>query len=653
LSADEHETDVSGALGGGVDAALAAALAGAGGDKADAVLAEHLRMLRAQTQLLKLQTADLQKDERLRHRAMRVRHANEILKLTFGLAATIVALTVVGFFSLMVWQASRARGLVVESLRAPADLTAQGLDGTAISGRLLDRLNAFVVQSNIASFSVADDISGSWGDDTKVEIPETGVSLGELQRELRHWLGHETHISGQLWRSGGELALAIRSDNGASFTGHAPEAELDKLLDQAALSIFAQTQPIPYVNLYTLDDPKKAEAFLRSYLPKASGLDALIAKAYLCLTLGVEGRNREALPICDKSISDLPQWSLVYAGRENANLALGRSEPTIDDLTVQLRGFESGRTGELSSPGEVALNLNTRLWFDELVGDFLQASALAGQQESEQTWNLDEIGWAETASDLASDHDVNAARAILAKHQSVTSANLISKILFLDFSLFPRVNIDVETGDWADAVHELTAADAAGLKAGNVDDARHSYVWPWLAYALAKYGNIAAAKGLIAATPQDCTRCLQMRGRIAEIESDLKTATYWYDRAVKNAPSSPFAATDWGAMLLRYGDLDGAIDKFTLANQKGPHFADPLEMWGEALIQRNRSDLALAKFEEAAKYAPNWGRLHLKWGEALWWSGNKDEAKKQYAIASGLDLSAAERSEPAKARAHG
>jgi tetratricopeptide (TPR) repeat protein len=109
------------------------------------------------------------------------------------------------------------------------------------------------------------------------------------------------------------------------------------------------------------------------------------------------------------------------------------------------------------------------------------------------------------------------------------------------------------------------------------------------------------------------------------------------------SPDIPFADTDWGEMLLRKGDYDGAIAKFEAADQKGPHFADPLEMWGEALMQENRSDLALAKFEEADKYAPNWGRLHLKWGEALLWSGKPDDAKKQFTIAAGLELSSADR----------
>ena len=67
-------------------------------------------------------------------------------------------------------------------------------------------------------------------------------------------------------------------------------------------------------------------------------------------------------------------------------------------------------------------------------------------------------------------------------------------------------------------------------------------------------------------------------------------------------------------------------------------------------MAKSRSDLALAKFEEAGKYAPNWGRLHLKWGEALFYVGNKDEANKQFAVATRLDLSAADKVELARMR---
>ena len=98
-------------------------------------------------------------------------------------------------------------------------------------------------------------------------------------------------------------------------------------------------------------------------------------------------------------------------------------------------------------------------------------------------------------------------------------------------------------------------------------------------------------------------------------------------------------------MLLAAGDAAGAVGKFQSANQKGPHFADPLEGWAEALMAKNQSHLALAKFKEANKYAPNWGRLHLKWGHALAYAGKREEARAQFARAAQLDLTPSEKLE--------
>jgi len=162
------------------------------------------------------------------------------------------------------------------------------------------------------------------------------------------------------------------------------------------------------------------------------------------------------------------------------------------------------------------------------------------------------------------------------------------------------------------------------------------------AYALARTGDFAAAESAINATPQDCYACMRTRGMIAGLERKWSAAAARFETAVREAPSLPFAYANWGEMLMHKGDLEDAIAKFTEANAKGAHFADPLEMWGEALMQKNRSDLAQAKFEEANKYAPSWGWLHLKWGEALMYADRKDDAKKQIALAAQLDLSAAD-----------
>jgi Tfp pilus assembly protein PilF len=173
-------------------------------------------------------------------------------------------------------------------------------------------------------------------------------------------------------------------------------------------------------------------------------------------------------------------------------------------------------------------------------------------------------------------------------------------------------------------------------------------VMPLLAYALAKTGDFAAAHRAIDGTPADCYLCLNMRANIDALQDNWGGAQYWFARAVSASPSSPFAYTDWGSMLLAQGKPDEAIEKYAIASQKGPHFADAPEGWGAALMAKNQSHLALAKFAEAEKYAPNWGRLHLKWGEALGYAGKPDEAKAQFVRAAQLDLTPSEKSELAR-----
>jgi tetratricopeptide (TPR) repeat protein len=248
------------------------------------------------------------------------------------------------------------------------------------------------------------------------------------------------------------------------------------------------------------------------------------------------------------------------------------------------------------------------------------------------------------ASYLAQAHDVAGAVTLLASHPAWTDATAIQQSTDSGLQL-PLFFVQAERGEWRRAVADLSVADRMTSSDPTLTDVRHTFVWPWLAFALAKDGRTAEATGLVDATPLDCTTCLSMRGRVAALGGDPAGADRWFGIATANAPDWPYSFAWWGEALLRRGDIDGAIAKLEQAHEKGPHFADPLELWGEALMQENRSDLALARFEEANTYAPNWGRLHLKWGEALGYLGRKDEARAQFAIAGGLDLAPTDRAQ--------
>jgi hypothetical protein len=49
---------------------------------------------------------------------------------------------------------------------------------------------------------------------------------------------------------------------------------------------------------------------------------------------------------------------------------------------------------------------------------------------------------------------------------------------------------------------------------------------------------------------------------------------------------------------MKHGDLNGAGQQLKLANEKGPHWADPLKAWGDLLSKQGKTKEA---HETAAK----------------------------------------------------
>src|SRR6202034_2960714 len=80
-------------------------------------------------------------------------------------------------------------------------------------------------------------------------IPDTGISIDDLSRLLRGWLGHETHVSGEIYRDGDDIVLTVRGGANPSHTFRGREADLDALMDKAADALLRETQPFVYLDL--------------------------------------------------------------------------------------------------------------------------------------------------------------------------------------------------------------------------------------------------------------------------------------------------------------------------------------------------------------------------------------------------------------------
>jgi len=617
--------------------ALAAQIAFSGDARESKEAREYLKK---QSRIADLQIDTLQKKDGFELSHLRFRRYSDWSKFALEVAGFLVVLLIVCGLATMVWNASQDRDLVVDAFSVPPDVAQSGMTGSVVAGRILDRFGR--MQSQTIAFSQgAASYRGNSGNEVRVEIPSTGISLGELNRYLREWLGHEVHVSGDLVHAGQGFALTTRygAEPGATVTGK--QSDLDGLINKSAEQIFAAAQPYRYVE-YLVRNRRFAEAsaLLPDFAQRGSEKDRALADEDWAKVYFFQGDMPHALERGREAVRLDPDSSLSHAWLGAAEGNVGHDELSYVNMDAAVRLF-----GENSGADQtVFLRFAFEAYRDEDTGDF--AGAVRAWTQLADIQSLPDASAAGSASeDAAADHELLAARRFAAE------------IRLKDRQGRPEAQqpissfyIHLTEGDWARAVRDGAAARA-------ILDTQPDQKWTAfllasdVAYATARAGDRNTADATVANMPVDCDTCMRARGRMAALEGRWTEAARDFAIVAERSPHEPFAETFWGEMLLHKGDLDGAIAKFAIANQKGPHFADPLEMWGEALIAKNRSDLALAKFEEANKYAPNWGRLHLKWGEALLYSGRKEEAKKEFETASHLDLSDQDAAAVARSRA--
>ena len=309
--AEESEGSDAGAeaSGAGVDPfAAAMALGSASRNKADRFLEEQTALAIDQRHHLHEQFKQLRLSIWEKRTGVLLRAATVIVGVARG-----------GFFGLMVWDAAHSSGLIIEPFAVPSDMAAKGLTGQVVASQMLDKLSA--MQDVTYSARPPQSYENNWGNNLKVEIPETGVSIDELQQFLKDWLGHDTHITGEVWRTATGIAVTARegSEAGATFTG--PESDLDGLMQKAAEHVYSITQPFRYANYLDRDfaAPDIADRAARAaviYRQLIAGPNAL-EQAWAWYGLGtienlVKHDPRDGVAYFRKSIAANPDFTLGY-----------------------------------------------------------------------------------------------------------------------------------------------------------------------------------------------------------------------------------------------------------------------------------------------------------------------------------------------------
>jgi tetratricopeptide (TPR) repeat protein len=607
-------------------AALSLALAGASREEADAFLRDQRHHIHEQLKQIHLDIFE------------------KWLGVLLRMATLIVGIAAAAGAGLMIWDASRSNGLLIEPFSVPPALSAQGITGQVMAAKLLDHLVAMQVQTT--SNRAAKTYGNSWdATGIKLDIPETGISLAEIGRFLRDTLGSDTHVTGEVIATASELRLTARASFNGSDTVSGSPNELNALTERLAESIYRLTQPFRYaVFLINHNREKEAVPILAVLARKGSVEDRPWAYGVLATAVRDPEGVQASLRMASQAMELEPQFVNAQSTIGRVRIELSQPEKAVQ-VETQILGFLTGDGRHLMRADIIPLWQDlTQSEIDVEKGAFLDAArrrakvAEAGVAGKWGTYAL--LAEAELGA-----HDLAAARTAVSEPGVYPGLSKGSDALY---KIWARLLIDREAADFPALLDHARAIAALAVEHPGLRSLLPTMITPWTAYARARTGDMSGAEAEIASTPTDCYDCLLVRAAIAELKHEPARADTWLSRAALSAPSIPFAYEEWGRRLIARGQPDAAITKFRLALRKGPHFADPLEGWGEALMAKNQSHLALAKFAEAEKYAPNWGRLHLKWGEALAFSGKPADAKAQFTRAVALDLTPSEKSELAR-----
>lgn len=564
--------------------------------KAGLYLDQQRELVEEQRALVRLRLRYFESDAELADGAARRKRFLDRLKIGFQSGAAAAALLLATGAAIMIFDAFSTRAVVVDAFDAPPALASRGVNGKVVAGGVLDVLQRLRDATRGETQGLA--TQTAWSSDVKIEVPETGVSIGEIDRLLRARFGHDLHIGGALVQTEtGDLALTVRGDDVPPMTFVGKPGDLEQLSNRAGEYIYGRSQPYAYV-VFLVSSGRSADAvaFLPGGFARAD-TDVLRGKLATAWGIALQALNQPALAIEKYKIA-IALAPSDWAPRNNiigaALLAEGEEAAWRESKTF-LRAVAAAPKKDRPQQRQL-VNAAQTTWDLPLVRDGLLDDAA----HNRGTGASAVIVGPGIADNYALMHDpLMAARYMAASdpEDAITEAEVL---LLQAYGALDR-------GDPAAAISPMQAYWAAwrsntNLQTTNLDN----QCFLGLAQGLA--GRMADAEETFKQSGR-WSRCYAFHGDVLERAGDHAGADRTWAEGLAVGPDLPLVYLHRGLAELNRGDLAKATIDLTTANAKAPHFADPLKSWGDVLMRQDRYKEALAKYNEALKYAPAWAAL--------------------------------------------
>jgi len=598
---EKSEAEVSDELRAGADA-FAIAVAVDQFEHHPRVAAATEAFLETQARLIEEQTAQLRAERpiRLHHlhgrsREGRLRRMGQRIRLAMQLGVAVLFAALGAALVSMVYSALTSHAVVVEAFDTPPALAPRGLSGKVVASALLDGLQTLADATRSADAGMA--AQNAWSSNVQIEVPETGVSIGEIDRFLHERLGHDLHVGGDLIETaGGGLALTVRGDGLAPKTFVGGPADLEKLTTAAAEYTYGSSQPYRFA-VYLNNKGRNDDAL--AFLPKAfaqARTDAL--RSRLANTWGNVfyslGKPREAIGKYRVAIAlDGDDW-LARSNLVNALPLVEGEEAGWRASQDFLRAVQAAPAAK-RPPKRMFSPIGSETWDLPLALQGMLADA--GASGAGISTIIDGPPIADTYALM---HDPIAADRYIAASDPNDPTTVAETLMLQAYGALDR-------NDAAAAIPPLEKMWRSWQ--ANTDLQTNFYDSPCylgLAYGLA--GRLADAEALFKKLGP-WNRCFAFHGETLAHAGDMAGAERAWSEGERLAPDLPWVDLERGRWAMNRGDLVAAASHFAAAHAHAPHFADPLKAGADVLARQGKWAAAVARYDKALDYAPHWEAL--------------------------------------------
>ena len=518
--------------------------------------------------------------------AMRVIVQSALAFLSLGAVLILVYLVI---------DALRERGIRIEPLSVPRELSEDGVTGEAVANQIITRL--VELDRGSASVRPADRYSKDWAaGDIRFEFPESGVAVGGLSHFLNYTFGRATRVGGEVVHANGEMRVVIRTDDDA-VEAKGPDTDVLSVVDQAAERFYAWRQPYRYGRwLAKHGHIDSSNSVYRRMIESGSSTEQIWGRAGIAENAATA---IEQIDMEERLLELDPGFLLARTRLAELEALVGHDDKALAAARTALEDKRRLLRDDTTPEGRSFLLARAASVLDSEVADFrgLQRDAVEAEQYDKPARSYYELQKALAFLHL---HDLKSVEAIFETLPYMDPATIggvqRSELLAL---------LAAEKGDWNQALMVSLWAASSTLPEGQKVFCR-SHLMPLLAESYARTGLIESAESVLNNIPPDVYDAWRVRGKVARLQGNPGAAAEDFAEAIRQAPSNARAYKDWGDMLYSLGDLKGAILKYKKASQLAPNWADPVKGWADALAGQQDDINAIAKYQQAAELAPHW-----------------------------------------------